>query len=395
MLRFTLAVVCSLLPLGAAEISGFWTGSFNTGGRERPLAFEFRQTGDVISGAFGVRGDFMWPLEDVRLSGSALAFRMNSPMGGPAAGFQGSLEEGFISGQLTSDVAALAGKVELRRAGPPLRLPASIAKPSPGGDLASLSDEFDSPASFKTWKNLADTERLPNRVEKIDIGTTAPGQLTIVPRSGAWWAGYHGIFLFKEVTGDFIVTTRLKVTGKTGGEPSVIWTISGLLLRAPVGLTVPLEQRKENWIYLMTGRGPGADRVVDSKSTLASENSWDITPAQPGWYELRIARLGPLFVSMCRQDGGDWVLRKRIFRADLPETLQAGINVTSDYRTSATMPAAKYNAELFPDQSKPDALTAFDYVRFSRVPAAPALRARLAGADVLGISDADLLALFR
>lgn len=395
MLKLFLSLAFLFAPLHAAEVSGVWTGTLTVDGRARPFAFEFRQSASSISGAFGTRADFLWPLENVRLAGSALEFEMKAPMGGPGASFEGALSGDAISGQLKSDVPSLTGKLELKRTGPPSRLPVPPANAEPTGDLATLSDEFDRPDSLKNWKNLSDAERLPNRIEKIDIGRTSPGQLVIVPQSGAWWAGYHGVYLYKEVKGDFVVTTRLKVTGKTGGEPASIWTISGLLLRAPGDLNVSLDQRKENWVYLMTGRGPAADRVVDAKSTLAGNNAWDITPAQPGWYELRLARLGPLFVAMCRPDGGEWVLRKRIFRPDLPATLQAGINVTSDFKLSASMAAARYNAELFPGQSNADSLTAFDYVRFGRVPRAPALRAKLAGADVLGISDADLLALIK
>lgn len=395
MLRLCLALICLVAPLRAANLTGIWTGTLSADGRARPFAFEFRQSGSIISGAFGTRTDFQWPLEGARLAGAILTFKMKAPMGGPGASFEGTLAGDAISGQLASGAPGLTGKLELKRNGPPSRLPAFIADPAPAANFAALSDEFDSPDSLRNWKNLSDTERLPNRIEKIDIGKTSPGQLMIVPQSGAWWAGYHGVYLYKEVKGDFAVTTRLKVTGKTGGEPAAIWTISGLLVRAPADLKVPLDQRNENWIYLMTGRGPAADRVVDAKSTLASNNAWDITPARAGWYELRVARLGPLFIAMCRQDGGDWVLRKRIFRADLPETLQAGINVTSDFKLSASMPAAKYNAALFPEQSSADSLTTFDYVRFSRVAGAPALRAKLSGADVLGVSDADLLALFQ
>ncbi len=392
MLRLSLALICLVAPLRAADLSGAWTGTLTVDGRARTFAFEFSQAGGAIQGAFGTRADFLRPFEDVRLSGAAVTFKVKALMG---ASFEGALAGDAISGQLTSESPALTGKLELKRTGPPSRLPASIANPAPVADIAALSDEFDRPDSLKNWKNLSDAERLPNRIEKIDIGKTSPGQLVIVPQSGAWAGGYHGVYLFKEVKGDFVVTTRLKVMGKTGGEPASIWTISGLLLRAPGDLKVPLDQRKENWIYLMTGRGPANDRVVDNKSTLANNHVWDITPAQPGWYELRLARLGSLFVAMCRPDGGDWVLRRRIFRADLPETLQAGINVTSDFKGAVSMPAAKYNAGSFPELSRADSVTAFDHVRFSRIAGAPALRAKLSGADVLGISDADLLALFQ
>jgi len=54
------------------------------------------------------------------------------------------------------------------------------------------------------------------------------------------------------------------------------------------------------------------------------------------------------------------------------------------------MPAAKYNTELFPDKSQGDVLAQFDYVRFSRP--SPG---KLAGRELAGISDAELLALIK
>jgi len=59
------------------------------------------------------------------------------------------------------------------------------------------------------------------------------------------------------------------------------------------------------------------------------------------------------------------------------------------------MPAAKYNAELFPGMSSPDSVSAFDFVRFSRLAGTPELRSKLAGKEVVAVNDADLLALFR
>jgi hypothetical protein len=393
MFRLVLTFSFLILPLCAGDLSGRWSGTLRSDGHEVPLALEFLQADNKLSGACGIRADFLWPLRNVRLAGRILTFNLQLPRV-LAGRFEGVVDGDRAEGQFNSDVAGLRATLVMKRIGPPSRLLSSFASPREPDDMAALSDEFENPGSLKNWKNLGDVERCPDRVEKIDVNKTSAGHLYIVPQSGAWWAGYHGIFLFKEVKGDFVITTRVKVTGKSGGEPANIWTISGLLLRSPASLTPSSEQRKENWIYVMTGRGPDEGRVVDAKSTMDSNNEWDITPAQPGWYELRIARLGPLFVAMCRADGAEWMLRKRIFRSDLPETLQAGINVTSDFKLSASMPAAQYNAELFPGKSQADSVTLFDYVRFSRVRGKPEAT-KLAGREALGISDADLLALFR
>ena len=368
------------------RLTGRWSGAHTVGGQKHLMFLEFRQAGDALTGVAGIREDFLGPLRNLNQAEGKLTFEFRLP-GGPGGKFEGVLDGDRASGQMTFEVAAMNGPFEMRRTGPPTPFPA-IA-PSADETLGSFSDEFEGADSVKRWKSFNEAEGWPNRIAQMEV---RDGQLRIVPSSGAWWAGYHGVYLFKEVAGDFVVTTRLKVTGKGGGEPANIWTISGLLVRSPVDAKIPREQRRENWIYLMTGRGPGEARVVDAKSTVNGNNLWDVTPARDGWYELRIARLGPLFLEMVRGDGEEWTLRKRILRRDLPERLQVGINVTSDFKLSASMPSAKYNAELFPDRSSPDSVTLFDYVRFQAAPQR-ALVEKLAGRELLGIPDDELVRL--
>jgi hypothetical protein len=117
----------------------------------------------------------------------------------------------------------------------------------------------------------------------------------------------------------------------------------------------------------MTGRGPKEARVMDSKSTIDSINAWDILPAESGWYELRHRAPGSA-VRLVGTAGRRRVdLRKRMLRPDLPQTVQVGINFTSDYKTSTTMPAAEYNARFYPDKSKADSTRLVDFLRFVRV----------------------------
>lgn len=393
MLKITLSLALLILPLGAADLSGQWSATLTSNGRTIPLHFEFHQQPGKLLGAFGPRADFLTPLASLRLDGSTLWFEFQLPLG-PVFRFQGQVDGDTVSGALTAPAPTAAAKLEMKRTRMSWRLPSTVGTPADTGDLAALSDEFDEPRLLKNWRTLSESDGWPPRIEKADVNVSNAGQFTVVPQSGAWWAGYHGVYFFKEVKGDFTITTRVKVTGKTGDEPSQIWTISGLLLRAPADPAVPREQRLENWIYVMTGRGPRAERVIDAKSTVNNNNAWDITPAQSGWYDLRLARIGPLFLAFCRPDGGEWTLRKRIVREDLPATLQAGINVTSDFKLSATMPALKYNADLFP-ASSPDSLTTFDFVRFSRSRALAEFRRVLAGRKLIDISDSEILAFFR
>ena len=385
MLNLSALFLCSLTAFFTPDLTGHWSGSAAFEGRQIPLVFELVQDGSTITGTCGLRPDFMTPIKAARLTGESIEIDFQLATSPPIT-LAGTLQADTITGEAKLPVKPFTAKFEMKRTGPIAKLPASLATAPTSDDLAPLSDEFESVGSLKNWKNLSETEGGPNRIEKIEA---AGGNLTIVPLSGAWWAGYHGIYLFKEVKGDFAITTRLEVTGKETEEPSRIWTISGLLLRKPADPQTSRDQAKENWIYLMTGRGPATERVIDAKSTVDSNNQWDITPAKAGWHELRVARLGPLFVALIRPEGGAWAIRKRILREDLPETIQAGINVTSDFDVSRTMPAVKYNGELFPE-SKTDGLTMFDYVRFGRISGG-----RLAGRDLLRITDAELLAVLQ
>lgn len=388
MFRRVSVLLFPALPLVAGSLSGTWPAIVELPDGKYPVHLEFRQTAGRLTGECGLRPDFTWPLRNITLAGNALSFECQMTAA-PALRFTASVNGEEASGNVKTGIASLSRPFTMRRTGPPARLPATWV-PHNAARLPSLTDEFDRPDSMRMWKNLSEAEQWPERIEKSEV---KDGVLAIVPGSGAWWAGYHGVYLFKEVAGDFVVTTRVKVTGRDGGEPKNIWTISGLLVRTPADGTAPREQRKENWIYLMTGRGPEEARVIDAKSTVNGINAWDVTPAQAGWYELRFARLGPLFVALCRPDGGQWMVRRRMWRADFPEAVQVGINVTSDFRLSASMPAAEYNAKLFPDRSAADSLTLFDYVRFAPAPEALNLLDRLRGRDIAGVSDDDLLAL--
>lgn len=56
-----------------------------------------------------------------------------------------------------------------------------------------------------------------------------------------------------------------------------------------------------------------------------------LTPAQPGWVELRIARVGRYFVLLRRYPGGAWTTHFTYIRRDLPLALTAGIDAFSGY----------------------------------------------------------------
>ncbi len=259
-------------------------------------------------------------------------------------------------------------------------------------ELAGLSDEFSDPRKLAKWKNLADVEGLPNRIARMDVNQTSPGHLYLEPLSAAWWQGYHGVFLFKMVEGDFVATTRVWVKGRSGDVPGVAWTISGLMARAPGDLTRKPAERTENWLYLMTGRGPRDGMVIDWKSTRDSTNIYDVAPSRTGWVELRIVRVSAAFFGLYRFPSEPWrVMNSRRVRPDLPGTLQVGINATSGIDLSATMSFLEYNERLHEGGPAPDSVTRFDHVRFHRPVLDAATRAKLG--QLAAMTDKDILRL--
>jgi len=234
-----------------------------------------------------------------------------------------------------------------------LVLLAALAVAAP---LPSLSDEFSDPATASQWQvmqgDLAD-----GVAPAFDIAKTAAGELTIVPGRSWWVDGTRAFYLYKPVQGDFVVTTRLHVTGRDGATPTADWSLSGLLVRRPTD-----DRTKESWVSFRVGRRGGKD-VFERKTTFAGTSALVLSPAQPGWVELRIARVGRYFVLLRRLPGGAWTPHFTYIRRDLPLALTAGIDAFSGY-----------------GDTKPDLVSHVDWIRFAAtgVPA-PLRRAVLGG----------------
>ena len=155
--------------------------------------------------------------------------------------------------------------------------------------LPSLSDEFDVPSTAFQWQEMRG-DLADGVVPTWDIAQSAPGELTITPGRSWWVDGTRAFYLYKPVTGDFVVTARLHVTGRAGPSPTTDWSLSGLLVRRPTD-----NRGQESWVSFRTGRRAGKD-VFERKTTSAGVSPLVLSPAQQGWVELRIARVGRYFV---------------------------------------------------------------------------------------------------
>ena len=229
-----------------------------------------------------------------------------------------------------------------------------------------LSDEFSDKNSLQNWKRFYLEEGWPDMMKRIEI---KEGCLEMEPWTSGWYADYHAPFVFKEIAGNFSVETRLLVSGVDSVSPTSIWSLSGLMIRAPRTTTsenwIP---KGENWIFLTTGVARSIDRpVFETKTTVNSKSTLKLHPNKLDWVQLRIARTDTVFALYFKYDqDDDWTQIEQFSRPDLPQKLQVGINTYTDFysaKPSLMKDLKKYNTTVV-KYGKPDLLVRVDYVRF-------------------------------
>jgi hypothetical protein len=260
-------------------------------------------------------------------------------------------------------------------------------------DLALLSDEFDDPSTLKNWQRVFQVERTgADQLDRFDIGRTRPGWMTLVPHTSTWYRDYRGVLVFKEVAGDFVVTTCVSVSNRDGrGAPRSAFSLGGLMVRAPRDITARTWQPGgENYIFLSLGaaRQPGRF-AFEVKTTVRSDSRLEIEPLTDGNAEIRIARLGGHFITLRRIAGGAWTVHRRYYRPDMPQRLQVGFTVYTDYSTASRLQPLQQNTQVIRG-GRPDLIASFDYARFRRPPLPAKLETRRFS-DPGSVSDAELL----
>jgi hypothetical protein len=244
-------------------------------------------------------------------------------------------------------------------------------------DVASASDEFNDPATLGKWTVMQG--ELPDGQSSIfDIGQTRPGALTILP-SRSWWVDdTRGFFIYKHIQGDFVVTVRIRASGKASETPTVDWSLAGLLIRSPGGADA-----SEQWVGYTVGF-VGQPRI-ERKTTKASHSELRLLPVEPGWVELRVVRSGALLILMRRQSTSDWSVDAVYLRPDLAPTVQVGIDAQSGYDSDRTDLVAEMDWIHFAPTGIPPAR---DGVRAG--PGSPALSVRDNG-NALSERDTELV----
>ncbi|GEM48319.1 DUF1349 domain-containing protein [Deinococcus cellulosilyticus] len=269
-------------------------------------------------------------------------------------------------------------------------------------DLSVLNDEFNRADSLVQWQRHDVVEGWPSQWKALDIHTTSPGHLYIEPLTSGWYAGYRAPFLFKEVTGDFVVTTRLKVEGRGGGVPQRMYSLMGLMAREPHPEVTPetWKEEEENWVFLTTGTTePAGQPHWEVKTTVQGHSTLQVAQAPTGWVEVALLRKGAAFLFLQRQDGGTWTVHQRYLRPDLPATLQVGIIAYTDYNTLRNVMGPPHTRRTDPRvynnrvyEGTPDLKGWVDWVHFKR-PQVSSDAMNLDWSDPALVSDAKVMQL--
>lgn len=262
------------------------------------------------------------------------------------------------------------------------------------GDLTALSDEFDDPSTISNWQRIYEVEQWgADQLEVYDFSGVRPGWLRMVPYSSVWYEEWRGVLAFKEVTGDFVATTHIQPRNRAGtGAPGSQYSLAGIMIRTPRNITretwTPMG---ENYVFLSIGAAgdPGVYQF-EVKTTVNSDSDLVFIDANTSEATIRSARIGDYFIMLRRGLGEDWVVHRRYFRDDMPDTLQVGMTCYTDWPTGSTFEPYVHN-QITITTGSPDLVADFDYYRFNPV----ILPATLENANLLdevAVPDADLLA---
>lgn len=232
-------------------------------------------------------------------------------------------------------------------------------------DIASLSDEFDSASSLSNWSRIYKTEGWG--ADQLSKFTVENGQLVLVPKSSTWYQDYRGVLVYKDIPGDFIITTKILSTGRDGrSAPRADFSLGGIMIRSPrKDNAATWQPGGENYVFLSIGSAdqPG-NFQFEVKTTQNSNSNLEKIPARSGEALLRVVRVGPNIV-LLRNQGGSWVVHKRYQRPDMPPQLQVGLTVYTDYSFASKLPAKQQNGTAI-NGGNPDLVSKFDYVRYQR-----------------------------
>jgi hypothetical protein len=260
-------------------------------------------------------------------------------------------------------------------------------------DVAKLSDEFNDEASAAQWQRVEQVEGWnANQLELFDINKIYKGHCAMMPFTSSWYQDWRGVLLFKPIKGDFVISTKVRVTGRDGkSAPRSQFSLAGLMIRTPRNITPQTWQPGgENYVFVSLGCSvrPGVYQF-EYKTTQNSKSDLKFGDANSAEAQLQIARIGAAKILLVKTPQTQWRILARFNRPDMPNELQAGMTVYTDWPSVEKVPPRQHNGMVIRG-GNPDLGALYDYVRFRRPQVPAALQGRNL-ADANAVSDAEIL----
>jgi hypothetical protein len=260
-----------------------------------------------------------------------------------------------------------------------------------GDDLTPLTDEFDDASTLAQWQRVYLVEQWnANQLELQDINNTRPGHMVMMPFTSTWFDDYRGELTFKQVQGDFVVTSQVDVSQRGGaGAPRSNYSLGGLMIRNPRQVTpATWHPGGENYVFLSLGAAsiPGTLQF-EVKTTTNSNSVLFITDGVSSAI-IQIARIGPYVITL-HSVGGVWSVHRRFYRPDFAQIMQVGMTTYTDFATCSMYQPFVHNSMVI-HAGNPDLVAAYDYVRFER-PNVPANLTNANFMDTVAVTDSMLL----
>lgn len=291
-----------------------------------------------------------------------------------------------------------------------LLLSAALLSTAAADTLMPLGDEFNDAATFGRWRDLDETEGwVLSTEESADINTSAPGHFRIVPKAMGWFMHLRGVLFYKEITGDFVATMKVRVLSRHNPAnpqevPNRLFSLTGIFIHEPrpfITHAAPNPYRTdavwppasfgsdyvpntENYIFLSYGTAGNPDtRQFEIKTTLNSDSRLyygaTSVPQNNNEAWMQVVRVGNTVVCLRKYaESGAWIVENRYPNTnDLPlpafgPTLQVGITAYTDWQNSEpyfnnnNVQTAFHFNYARPTVGQPDMISDTDYFRLQR-----------------------------
>ena len=151
--------------------------------------------------------------------------------------------------------------------------------------------------------------------------TVSAGALHLRPAQSRWLDSFSALGVKRTVTGDIDVSALVATRGVHSPEPTVDWSLSGLMLRDP---SAP----SPHWLHWSVGHVGGP--VLERKETWNGESDLHLIHLpKAGPVQLRIIRTGGDVVLAHRQGKGGWTVDYTYASARLPDTVDLLVTAQS------------------------------------------------------------------